>query len=113
MLDELEYSELITSTLKSIPAFMIICYIVRRSKQFFITHILLGIVGAVCATYTIHIIYIDERFGKMLNTPGLIVLCIYCVMEVNIVIAILILIPPIVYYYYDGFRTKLTKLEMD
>ncbi|ORX60970.1 hypothetical protein BCR36DRAFT_365555 [Piromyces finnis] len=112
ILDELEYKELIMATLKIIPAFMFICYFVRRYKKYIVTHIFLGIIGAVCATYTIHIIYIDERFGKMLNTPGLIVLCIYAVMEVNLVVSILILIPPIVYYLNDGFRTKLTNLEM-
>ncbi|ORX80034.1 hypothetical protein BCR32DRAFT_280883 [Anaeromyces robustus] len=111
MLDELEYKEIITSTLTIMPAFLMICYVVRRYKKYILLHIILGLIGAASAVYAIHIIFIDERFGKMLNTPGLIVLCIYCVMEANIVIAVLILIPPIIYYFNDGFRTKLSSLE--
>jgi len=112
MLDEFKYSELIQATLKIIPAFLVICYVVRRYKKYFVIHIILGIVGTVCATYTIHIIYIDERFGQLLKTPGLIVLCIYCVMEVNVVIAVLVLIPPFIYYWNDGFRSKITNMDM-
>jgi len=111
MLDELEYKELLIETLKIIPSFIMISYLVRRYKKYLLLHIILGIAGSICAVYTIHIIFIDERFGQMLRTPGLIVLCIYAVMEVNVVIAVLVIIPPIVYYYMDGFRTKLTKME--
>lgn len=113
MLDELTYKELFMATVKIIPAFMFICYIVRRYKKYTITHIILGISGSVAATYALNCIFIDERFGAMLKTPGLIILCIYAVMETHISIAILLLIPPIVYYLNDGFRTKLTNIDKE
>lgn len=111
MLDELTYTELFQATVKIIPAFITICYFVRRYKNYILTHLILGVVGSAAATYTLHCIFIDERFGAMLKTPGLIVLCIYAVMEAHISIAILLLIPPALYYFNDGFRHNLSKMN--
>ncbi|KAJ3299744.1 hypothetical protein HDU76_006231 [Blyttiomyces sp. JEL0837] len=92
-------------------ALLLVIYITSRLRANLVTQIIFGVASAASGVALIHFSEGNETFGTMLQTPGLAVIWIYCVIQMKLGVAVGSLIIPLIFYFKDHFLTESSKLK--
>ncbi|KAJ3413722.1 hypothetical protein HDV05_007625 [Chytridiales sp. JEL 0842] len=91
------------------PPFMValalLIYITSMFRKLMLMQLILAILSCASGVFLVQLSEGNETFGNMQKTPGLAVLWIYTVIQMNLSVALASLAVPLVYYFYNKPET--------
>lgn len=110
---EIVWSDYTLKILKIIPALSIFIFITNKHQKSLVVEVLFFLICILCGGAIIYIHSKDGTFGGMSRTPGLSVLWVYSVMQMNKWSALATCVFVYSYYYFDAFNWENPMRSLD
>ncbi|KAG0250776.1 hypothetical protein BG011_008111 [Mortierella polycephala] len=109
-------SDIFHKVIKIFPAILIMVYFSNKSKNSKFTQAAMFVISALCGCYFLHTMHRSPAMGIMLRAPGIITILVYCIVQLNLLPAMISLVICGLYYKFgNGFvyPTETTSTDTD
>jgi hypothetical protein len=93
-----------TRTPPFLLALALLIYITSRFRKYLAMQFILAVLSCISGVMLVKLSEGNETFGNMQKTPGLAVLWIYTVIQMNLSVAVVSLLVPFGYYWYQNHQ---------
>ncbi|KAJ3036818.1 hypothetical protein HDV00_002371 [Rhizophlyctis rosea] len=102
--DHFNITRVLSRQLPLFPILITFIYFTSKYKFHWLAQSLFTVASAASGTYLVYVTKEDQTFGGMLKTPGLAILWIYSVIQMNLALAIVSLAGTFLYYHKEWFE---------
>ncbi|KAF9434770.1 hypothetical protein BGZ76_007431 [Entomortierella beljakovae] len=96
--------EVVKKALKVFPAILIMVYYSNKFKLSKFTQGAMFIVSTICGCYFLHTMYRSPALGIMLRAPGVITILVYCIIQLQLLPAVISLAISGLYYQFGNVK---------
>ncbi|KAF8976705.1 hypothetical protein BGZ46_008042 [Entomortierella lignicola] len=96
--------EVVYKALKVFPAILVMVYFSNKFKASNLTQGAMFIVSVICGCYFLHTMYRSPAMGIMLRAPGIITILVYCIVQLQLLPAVISLAICGVYYKFGNVQ---------
>ena len=100
-LKEFTLTYVLTRHLRVLPTLAIFIYVTSRLRHYAVAQWLFCICGALTGCFLIYVTTQDETYGSMLQTPGMAVIWIYLVIQMDMLPSLVSLLATALYYFRE------------
>ncbi|KAI8930294.1 hypothetical protein BC831DRAFT_440026 [Entophlyctis helioformis] len=100
-LDKFTWRHVASRQLPLIPSLVLFMYVTSRVKHSKVAQLLFAVAAVAAGNTLIYYTTVDETFGAMLKAPGLAVVWVYLVIQMDILPAILSLAGSLIYFHRE------------
>ncbi|KAF9344817.1 hypothetical protein BGX26_003861 [Mortierella sp. AD094] len=96
--------EVIQKAFKIFPAILIMVYFSNKFKTLKLTQGTMFVVSIICGCYFLHTMYRSPALGIMLRAPGIITILVYCIVQLQLIPAVISLAICGLYYQFGNVK---------
>ncbi|KAF9144835.1 hypothetical protein BGX30_011333 [Mortierella sp. GBA39] len=97
-------SDIFHKVIKVFPAILIMVYFSNKSKNSKFTQAAMFVVSTICGCYFLHTMFRSPAMGIMLRSPGVITILVYCIVQLNLLPAVISLALCGLYYQFGNVK---------
>ncbi|KAG0245862.1 hypothetical protein B0O80DRAFT_495851 [Mortierella sp. GBAus27b] len=96
--------DVISKLVKVFPAIFIMVYFSNKHKSSKFVQAIMFVVSTICGCYFLHTMYRSPALGIMLRAPGIITILVYCIVQLNLLPAVVSLALCGLYYQFGNVK---------
>ncbi|KAG0297462.1 hypothetical protein BGZ96_006418 [Linnemannia gamsii] len=97
-------SDIFHKVIKIFPAILIMVYFSNKSKNSKFTQAAMFVISTLCGCYFLHTMFRSPAMGIMLRSPGVITILVYCIVQLNLLPAVISLAICGLYYQFGNVK---------
>ncbi|KAF9544668.1 hypothetical protein EC957_011775 [Mortierella hygrophila] len=97
-------SDIFHKVIKIFPAILIMVYFSNKSKNSKFTQAAMFVISTICGCYFLHTMFRSPAMGIMLRSPGVITILVYCIVQLNLLPAVISLALCGLYYQFGNVK---------
>ncbi|KAF9190635.1 hypothetical protein BGZ51_008382 [Haplosporangium sp. Z 767] len=97
-------SDIFHKVIKVFPAILIMVYFSNKSKNSKFTQAAMFVISTLCGCYFLHTMHRSPAMGIMLRAPGVITILVYCIVQLNLLPAMISLAICGLYYKFGNVK---------
>ncbi|KAK5828872.1 hypothetical protein F5H01DRAFT_329057 [Linnemannia elongata] len=97
-------SDIFHKVIKVFPAILIMVYFSNKSKNSKFTQAAMFVISTLCGCYFLHTMFRSPAMGIMLRSPGVITILVYCIVQLNLLPAVISLALCALYYQFGNVK---------
>ncbi|KAF9154636.1 hypothetical protein BG015_000321 [Linnemannia schmuckeri] len=97
-------SDIFRKVIKVFPAILIMVYFSNKSKNSKFTQGAMFVIATLCGCYFLHTMFRSPAMGIMLRSPGVITILVYCIVQLNLLPAVISLALCGLYYQFGNVK---------
>ncbi|KAK3825307.1 MAG: hypothetical protein J3Q66DRAFT_278157, partial [Benniella sp.] len=96
--------DVLRKVIKIFPAVLIMVYFSNKHKTGKFTQAAMFVVSTICGCYFLHTMFRSPALGIMLRAPGIITILVYCIVQLNLLPAVISLALCGLYYQFGNVK---------
>ncbi|KAF9912963.1 hypothetical protein EC991_007577 [Linnemannia zychae] len=97
-------NDIVRKLIKVFPAILIMVYFSNKTKNSKFTQAAMFVISTLCGCYFLHTMFRSPAMGIMLRSPGVITILVYCIVQLNLLPAVISLALCGLYYQFGNVK---------
>ncbi|KAF9124346.1 hypothetical protein BGW39_008285 [Mortierella sp. 14UC] len=97
-------NDIFSKLIKVFPAILIMVYFSNKTKNSKFTQAAMFVISTLCGCYFLHTMFRSPAMGIMLRSPGVITILVYCIVQLNLLPAVISLAICGLYYQFGNVK---------